>query len=158
MFTPLTFSPPILRKSTMGYVVLWSSLLAGAADGGCAACNTLPTPHCVVVSVPILCPPHEYISASICVGGRPTFISYSSTVFRSKWSAHPRLRPALSLCALPPFTESNLQNVFFHTFVGAAKGTLTVAGRRGVNDYSWDKSAKPPSRRTFCTVDTHSGF
>lgn len=103
---------------------------------------------------PILCPPHEYISASICVGGRPTFISYSSTVSRSKWDVQSRLRPDLSPRTQPLSSELNRENAF----PGAAEDTPTEKGRQVVNDDQWNKSATPPSRRIFTALGTYSSF
>lgn len=90
-----------LEKGFLGNVFMTSFLPECGDCGALNRHNTPPTMHCVVVSDPILCPPHEYISVGICVGGRPTFISYSSAVFRSKWDAQSRLRPDLSLRAQP---------------------------------------------------------
>lgn len=93
MFTPLFSSPPqtVEREETLLGNVFPSQLyLRIDQRWSPISANTLPTIHCVVVSGPILCPPHEYILVSFCVGGLPTFISYSNTVFWSKWDARHR--------------------------------------------------------------------
>ena len=123
MFTPLFPSPPHpieIEESLLGNVFLSQVYPRIDKRRRIISANTLPTMHRVVVSGPILCPPHEYLSANICVGGLPTFISYSSTVFWSKWDARHSHVSALICTSAPSLFSAILiswMSVFVFTFL-----------------------------------------
>lgn len=128
MFTPPLSSPPCSTETEQRNYGKRISCIFFLSRTLIVA-NTFPRIPCVVISDPILCPPHEYISASICVGGLPTFISYSSTVFWDARYSHVSA-PICPLSALPLPSEFNRVKCFF----GTAESTSTGKRRREVND------------------------
>lgn len=91
MFTPLICSSHRLTEPGEMHHGTCSHTSTSAAEVALIR-TTFPNVPRVVVAGPILSP-HEYITGDICVGGRPTFISYSGSSFQSKWDARTRLRP-----------------------------------------------------------------
>ena len=120
---------PLSARRLTGNVVPPLSRLLTPSSGGALR---LPQSTALLSATPILCRPHEYISGGICVGGRPTFISYSGAVLCSKRDAPSRLRPDPSPHALPClFPENFIGNMVFFSppLPGAAEETPAGKGK-----------------------------